>query len=176
VVQTKGDFYKFDIMNIIIQTPRFIIRSFEADEEDAYVNLHTDERVTAYIPNRSRDELIIMFRNNLMETPGEITGRWGIFNKADNDFIGSCLLRPFDDGSDSIELGYVLNYSYWGKGIASEMANVLLTRAYKIKQDAKFVAVTTLNNIPSQRVLEKAGMQRCGNYLRNGNELALFKM
>jgi ribosomal-protein-alanine N-acetyltransferase len=112
-----------------------------------------------------------------VEAPaGSVTGRWGLFNKADNDFIGMCLLRLFDDGSDSIELGYVFKYNYWGKGIASEMAKALLVHMLNIKPDTKFVAVTDLDNIPSQRVLEKAGMQRDGNYIRTGEELALFRL
>ena len=163
-------------MSPIVQTPVFIIRLFKAEEEEPYLSLFNDERVTLYLPNRSREELISVFREHLAETPDSITGRWGIFNKADGDFIGMCLLRPFDDESGSIELGYVLHHNYWGKGIASAMAATLLAWAGKIKPDAQFVAVTDIENIPSQRVLEKAGMQRSGNYLRHGDELALFEM
>ncbi len=164
-------------MNILIQTPGFIIRLFKPGEEALYLSLFDDERVMRYLPYRSREEHIEIFREHLTERePGDITGRWGLFNPANNDFIGLCLLRPFDDGSDSIELGYVLHYNYWGKGIASEMAEAILNHMYSIKPDAKFVAVTEPGNAPSQRVLEKAGMQRAGNYFRHNEELALFRM
>jgi ribosomal-protein-alanine N-acetyltransferase len=56
------------------------------------------------------------------------------------------------------------------------MANAILSHMLTIKPDTKFVAVTDLANIPSQRVLEKAGMQRDGNYVRYGEELAMFRM
>ncbi|SHM68984.1 GNAT family N-acetyltransferase [Mucilaginibacter sp. OK098] len=163
-------------MNIITQTPRIIIRLFEPEEEEMYLSLYNDERVMLYLPFRSREEHIKIFREHLVTGPvGSVTGRWGLFNKADNDFIGMCLLRLFDDGSDSIELGYALHYNHWGKGVASEMADALLTHMRNINQAAKFVAVTDLGNIPSQRVLEKAGMKRDGNYFRNGEELAFFR-
>ena len=164
-------------MNILTQTPRFIIRLFKAEEMDLYLSLYDDERVMQYLPFRSREDHINIFREHLVAAPaGSVTGRWGLINKADNDFIGMCLLRLFDDGSDSIELGYAFRYDYWGKGIASEMAVALLAHMYTIKPNTKFVAVTDLDNIPSQRVLEKAGMKRDGNYFRNREELAMFRL
>jgi ribosomal-protein-alanine N-acetyltransferase len=163
-------------MNILIQTPRFVIRLFKPDEIDLYLSLYNDDRVMQYLPFRSREEHIKIFREHLVADPlSPVTGRWGIFNTADNDFMGMCLLRLFDDGSDNIELGYVLHYNYWGKGIASEMAAALLAHMLAISPGTKFVAVTDLDNIPSQRVLEKAGMQRGENYKRHGEELAFFR-
>src|SRR5476651_1880586 len=101
-------------MATIVSTPRFTVRSFSAEEEAAFLTLSTDERVTVYLPSRTLEEHITIFRNNLLEPQGALIGRWGIFNNTDGDMIGNCLLRPFDDGSDRIELGYVLNYKYWG--------------------------------------------------------------
>lgn len=164
-------------MTIIAETPRLTIRLFKPLEEKIYLELFEDERVTQYLPNRSRDELRMVFFEYLDPAPkGEITGRWGVFNRADKDFVGLCLLRPFDDGSNSIELGYVLRHKYWGKGIASEMGEALLTQMLKIQPRAHFVAVTEMDNIPSQRVLEKLGMKRGDNYIRNGIDLAFFQM
>jgi len=163
-------------MNILTQTSRFIIRRFKPEEEEMYTDLFNDARVMRYLPFRSRDDLVNIFRQHLEEGPaGSITGRWGLFTRTENGFMGMCLLRPFDDGSDSIELGYVLRYKYWGKGIGAEMANALLAHMLTIQPDAKFVAVTDMNNIASHRVLEKAGMHRDGDYVRSGEQLALFK-
>ncbi|MDB4920360.1 GNAT family N-acetyltransferase [Mucilaginibacter sp.] len=164
-------------MSIITQTPRLIIRRFKPEEEETYLSLYDDERVMQYLPFRSREDHIKIFREHLVAGPaGSVTGRWGLFNKADDDFIGMCLLRLFDDGSDNVELGYAFRYDYWGKGIASEMAVALLAHMFTVKPGTKFVAVTDLANIPSQRVLEKAGMKRDKNYLRNGEELAMFRL
>jgi len=117
---------------------RLIIRRFKAEEEEMYLALYDDERVMQYLPFRTREEHIQVFREHLPEgEPGTITGRWGIFNKPDNDFIGMCLLRPFDNDSGEIELGYALRYDYWGKGVATEMANALLSHMLTIQPDAK---------------------------------------
>ncbi|WP_157741053.1 GNAT family N-acetyltransferase [Mucilaginibacter xinganensis] len=164
-------------MNILTQTPRLIIRRFKAAEEEMYLSLYDDDRVMQYLPFRSREDHIQIFREHLNAAPaGDVTGRWGLFNTEDNDFIGMCLLRLFDDGSDNIELGYAFRYEYWGKGIASEMTDTLLSCMLTVNPAAKFVAVTDLENTASQRVLEKIGMKRDGNYFRNGIELAMFRL
>src|SRR5690242_19430319 len=104
-----------------------------------------------YLPKWTRDDHIRMFNESIVKPlHGGITGRWGMFNKEDNDFIGMCLLRLFDDGSDSIELGYALRHAYWGKGVAGEMAQTLVNTILAIQPDARFVAVTEFGNIPSQ--------------------------
>ena len=159
----------------IIDTDRLIVRQFKPEDEAIYLNLCEDERVTLHLPYRTREEQTVIFRESLLDPPGQLIGRWGMFNKADGDFIGTCLLRAFDDDTDSIELGYVLGYKYWGMGIATEMAGLLLAYARNINADAKFVAVTTLENNASQHVLEKVGLHRVGNYIRQGKDLAFFK-
>ena len=164
-------------MHIIAQTPRFVIRDFKPEEEGTYLSLFDDERVTLHLPNRSRKEHIEIFRKALEDyTANKTLGRWGIFNNIDGEFIGMCLLRNFYDEEGKIELGYSLRHKYWGKGIASEMAIIMVNYAL-VHTDAKeIVGVTTLLNFGSQKVLEKAGLIRMDNFHRDGEELAYFSM
>jgi len=160
----------------IAQTPRLIIREFLPGEEDIYLNHFNDELVIQYIPKRSREERINIFRKGLEQyAANKTTGLWGIFSKADGDFIGSCLLRPFYDEAGVLELGYSLERKYWGGGFATEMAAAMLAHGLSDRSISDVVAVTELENIGSQRVLEKAGLKRVDNLLRDGEELAYFK-
>jgi ribosomal-protein-alanine N-acetyltransferase len=164
-------------MAIITQTERLIIREFLPEELETYLSHFIDERVLQYIPKRTTDERISIFNNALKQY--EITkakGIWGIFSKADGSFMGSCLLRQFADDAGVVELGYSLNHEYWGKGIASEMATGMVTYCFTDNSTTAIVAVTELENIGSQRVLEKAGLQRLANILRNDLELAYFRL
>jgi ribosomal-protein-alanine N-acetyltransferase len=103
-------------------------------------------------------------------------GTWGMYDKTRGDFIGSCLLRLFSDIEPrQIELGYSLERRYWGLGIGTEMAKAMVSHGFTGDID-EIVAVTILENIGSQRVLEKAGFKRGDNFIRNGDELAFFKM
>jgi ribosomal-protein-alanine N-acetyltransferase len=77
-----------------------------------------------------------------------------------------------------VELGYVMHQKYWGKGIASEMARIMIGYGFTNTDAKEIVAVTTLENIGSQRVLLKAGMTRMDNFIRPNEkkELAFFKV
>ena len=64
-----------------------------------------------------------------------------------------------DDLPDcEIEIGYILKKSAWGKGYATEATNRLLKFAFEETPLEELVATTDLENIASQRVLEKCGL------------------
>jgi ribosomal-protein-alanine N-acetyltransferase len=164
-------------MQIIAQTPRFVIRNFRPEEEEIYMSLFNDDKVTLHLPKRNRKENLEIFRNALDDyAANKSLGRWGIFNNADGEFIGLCLLRDFNNEAGKAELGYVLNQKYWGKGIASEMAIIMVAYAFTHTEATEIVAVTTLENTGSQRVLEKAGLTRMDNVRRDGQKLAYFSI
>jgi len=163
-------------MGIIAQTSRIVIREFLPEEENIYLNHFNDEMVTQYIPKRSRDERINIFRTALEQYPvNKKAGLWGMFNKADGAFIGSCLLRPFNNEPGILELGYSMERKYWGTGIGTEMAAAMVAYGFSDKKISEVVAVTDLGNIGSQRVLEKA-LKRMDNLLRDGEELTFFSL
>ena len=161
---------------VIAQNPRFIIRQFLPEEEGIYVELLADAEVALYLPKRTKEENQQIFKTALQDyAAGEVLGKWGIFNTADDDFIGMCLLRIFDE-SGSVEIGYSLHKKYWGKGIATAMAKALIGYAFDRTATQEIVAVTAPENVGSQRVLEKAGLIRQENINRYGAEAAFFKL
>jgi len=148
---------------VIVQTPRLIVREYWPEEEDAFVAMHSDERVIRYLPKRSPDEYRKLFKDGLEAYKGD-TGlaRWGIFHPLTGDFMGSCLLRHPIDAPEKVELGYSLHPSYWGKGLATEMAKNLVNYGFYQLGFDEIAAVTDPENAASQNVLQKAGMQRQG--------------
>lgn len=163
-------------MNIIVQTPRIIIREFVAEEENIYLNHFTDEEVCKHLPKRSREERTNIFRTALANYAAtKQTGIWGMFDKLTGDFIGSCLLRPFENEPGVLELGYSMEKRYWGKGIGTEMAIATVNYALAYETIKEVVGVTTLDNTGSQRVLEKADLVRMDDWDRNGEVVAFFK-
>jgi [ribosomal protein S5]-alanine N-acetyltransferase len=164
-------------MHIVAQTPRFVIRNFSPEEESTYLTLFDDEQVVLHLPKRTKHENRQLFRDSLRDyANGSFLGRWGLFNNGNKEFIGVCLLRPYFDEAGRVELGYVLKQKFWGKGIAGEMAQIMVAYAFTHSEAQAIVAVTTLENIGSQKVLEKAGLKRMDNVIRDGEELAFFKL
>jgi len=164
-------------MRIIAQTPRFCIREFAPADETIYLSLFDDKEVTLHLPKRTRHENLQMFRETFREyMEKKVLGRWGMFNNGDDEFIGICLLRPYLNNTQQVELGYVLAKKFWGKGIAAEMAQIMVAYAFTHTDIPEIVAVTTLQNIGSQKVLMKAGLERRDNVFRDGEELAFFSL
>ncbi len=164
-------------MKIIAQTPRLIIREFLPEEQEIYLNHFNDELVTRHIPKRTREERSLIFQKALQQyTPTGICGIWGMFNRDNNDFIGSCLLRGFENEPGTLELGYSMDQKHWGNGIGTEMARAMIDYGFLDDDTNTIVGITTLQNIGSQRVLEKAGMKRQENIIRNDEEVAFFNI
>ncbi len=163
-------------MHIIAETPRIVIREFKPEEEQTYLSLFDDGDVTLHLPQRNIEENRLLFIETLKAYAAQQKlGRWGLFN-LNGDFMGMCLLRYFDDKQSKIEIGYALKKNYWGQGIAGEMAIAIVAYALKYANALQVVAVTTLGNTASQRVLEKAGLTRLDNIDRDGKELAYFEL
>jgi ribosomal-protein-alanine N-acetyltransferase len=164
-------------MTTITETPRIVIREFVPDELETYLNHFAGEEFLRYIPKRTRQERINIFNTALSKYPESKTmGIWGMFGKTNNAFIGSCLLRPFDDNPAVLELGYSIEQNLWGQGYASEMAAAMAAHAFTDESIEAVTAITSLPNIASQRVLEKAGFKRAANITRYGEELACFRL
>ena len=163
-------------MAIITQTARITIREFLPEEETIYLDHFNDVLVTRYLPVRSREERINIFRAALEKyTTDKKTGTWGMFNTSDVGFIGSCLLRPFSNEAGVLELGYSMERKYWGMGIGTEMATAMVAHGFSDGNITQIVALTDLDNIGSQRVLVKAGLIRGENLWKDGIALAYFK-
>jgi RimJ/RimL family protein N-acetyltransferase len=79
--------------------------------------------------------------------------------------IGSILIYPSYDKSrnNSAELGYVLGSKYWGKGITTcavkQFVKVVFSEFSHLE---RLEALVDVENVGSQRVLEKAGFQKEG--------------
>ena len=163
-------------MRIITQTPGFTIREFSLKEEPAFVDLFTDSRITPYIPKRSVDEVKQLFKAIVNEyADGTGLNRWAILGRDDNQLIGFAMLHH-DTEPAKAELGYALHYEYWNKGLATVVSKVLVDYGFQEKHLKEIFAVTDHENVPSQRVLEKAGLKRNGILSRKEIGLAFFNI
>jgi [ribosomal protein S5]-alanine N-acetyltransferase len=61
-----------------------------------------------------------------------------------------------------VEIGYSINASHWGQGLASEAVGALVQWAFATNYATRVTAQTAVNNVASQRVLEKNGFVKTG--------------
>ena len=87
---------------------------------------------------------------------------WGVVYKETGKLIGTCGFTSFDVVNNSAEIGYVLNSSFWGKGLGSEAARAVITFGFEALGLNRIEAIFMPENNSSRRVLEKCGMVREG--------------
>ena len=61
-----------------------------------------------------------------------------------------------------VEVGYVVHPTYWNRGIATEATLLAVADCFGRVGLDRLVALTTIDNKPSLRAMEKVGMQRRG--------------
>ena len=117
--------------------------------------LETEEQALKVIV----DIILPQYKNNL--------GRWAVHTKYNNEFIGWCGLKWLKE-VDEIDLGFRFKPGAWGKGYATEAAQHTLHYGLQHLQLKKIVAHAHIDNIASQKVLEKIGMQYVGEGIEDG--------
>jgi len=93
----------------------------------------------------------------------ENTGiRWGITLKEENKVIGSCGFLEMVDQHHRSDIGFELSKQHWGKGLASEALEAVVTYGFKEMNLQRIQALIEPPNIPSQKLVEKHGFVKEG--------------
>ncbi|KAK8957660.1 hypothetical protein KSP39_PZI000508 [Platanthera zijinensis] len=145
--------------------PAITFREFEQSESDiaAIMDFGTDERVNRFLHFdlfRCRDDAVRFIDTFVLPHPWF---RFICLSGAGDHPVGIVVLRPEDAGGGRkrVSLGYSVVPEYWGRGIATEAARMSIEAALERWTGVERVqAFVCLDNLASQRVLEKAGFQR----------------
>jgi len=85
-------------------------------------------------------------------------GLWAVVLKEDDRLIGRCgLLYQQVQGTWEIEVSYLIDKPYWGKGSATEAARETVELGFGRHKFARVIALINPENIASVRVAEKSG-------------------
>lgn len=121
---------------------------FSKPEVMKYLGLHGEPM--------SREETATALLSMIKHWERHNYGRWAVVSKQDQRIIGCAGLRNFNDDA---ELVYLIDHSYWGQGLATELALACLDFGFKKHKFKKIVAFARPQNIASLRIMEKIGMR-----------------
>lgn len=151
-----------DVTNIVIETPRLILRPWrESDLNDFYTyasvpgvgemagwphhESKTDTQRVLKIFLEEKDVLALELKDT-----GKVIGSLGI-HKNDNDHVGPSYLGR--------EIGYVLSKDYWGRGLVPEAVNAVIEYSFDVLRYDYLLCGHFTWNDRSRRVIEKCGFQ-----------------
>lgn len=166
-------------MKPILHTQRFTLIPYDfSSEHNAHLlEMMQSEKVQKYIRGHAySDQEVAESFAKIKQNSTDKFGMWLIFDDA--DCAGMCLLKslPSTNPSQYYETGYWLKPASWGKGIAGEVATRMVKYAFDELNLNCVVAVTHIDNIASQKSLEKAGLTRQGNINAYDLDLPFFKI
>lgn len=162
-------------------TNRLIIRALQETDLEALYTLRREKDVMQWTSAGRIDRDIEETRSKLnpfLPPNDAATFNCAICLKDTGEFIGigGCHLFPAEHGWP--ELGYMLRQDFWGSGLASEFLSAWLKmwsalprteREFRVEQEMvagegevteHLIAITEEGNLPSQKVLLKAGFEK----------------
>jgi ribosomal-protein-alanine N-acetyltransferase len=143
---------------IEIETERLLLRPFTMADLDDLCLIFSDPEVVKYLGKglpAKREETEYALRSIIRHRKRHGYGRWAVIFKRTRELIGYGGLRSFHG---TPELVYLLSKSYWGCGLATELALAALKHGFDKLRFKRIVAMANQANMASQRVMEKVGM------------------
>ena len=163
--------------NIILETPRLILREFVPEDLAGLYRLY-EESDTRYIDPLSKDpdEELVVLKNYIHYIYGFYGfGLWAVCLKETGELIGRCGLHVMFIGDDGeYELGYMVSRKCEGQGYAAEAVKAILEYADEELEAPRVVIKVHEENKRSIRFAEKIGFKPMDKKLINEPQIRLF--
>ena len=163
-----------------IETARLRLRPFAMNDLDAlHQQIYSEAEVMRYLPGgqpRPRDETEVVLSEFIAHEVRHGYTIDAVIDKRSGQFMGMCGLFVLkEDGA--VEIAYALGQSFWGQGYTTEAAVAVLRYGFETIGLQRIIALAVPENIASQRVMQKIGMQHQGTTHRYYNtDLVLYTL
>lgn len=153
---------------VFIETERLILRSWKSDDLRLFAAMNKDSRVMCYFPSVLSDAETEAFYDRIQNEFNQ--KGWGLYAvevKNTGDFIGYVGLHEIGfeaDFTPGVEIGWRLAAEHHNQGYATEAARAALNLAKEAGID-RLYSFTARINTPSERVMQKIGMDKIGEFL-----------
>ena len=161
-------------MNLILKTDRLLLRELKLSDVEAFFAMDNNPNVHNYLwnkPVQKIEEIIEIIQSVRQQYVDNGIGRFAMISKETNEFIGWAGLKYNTEAVNNkvnfYDIGYRLDEKFWGKGYASEAAEAWLNYGFETMKIKTMEAAAHIDNLASNRILQKIGMQFTGQYLED---------
>jgi len=148
-------------MSIQIETDRLLLRPFQESDFEAVYEFGSNKKVQEF--TGENDLLTLQGAKDIIKNvwfkdyEKHGYGRWATIYKSDNRLIGFTGLKYLEE-IDETDIGFRYLPEYWGKGIATEASKEMIRYGFEKLNLAEIIAIAMKENIASNRVLVKIGL------------------
>lgn len=144
-----------------LDTPRLLIRPWQAADRPALARFVTDAEMMRYISagalwDDAEIDAAMQRQARQLSVHGCCLG--AAVAKADGQVAGLGGIQPLGE-TGSYEIGWWIWKDYWNRGLASEIAAAVKRHAFEVMGLPRVVAIAYPDNLASIRVMEKIGMR-----------------
>lgn len=145
-----------------LTTKNLILRAYTDEDVKSMYQILRGKDVLQYFPSsnpptQERVQKMIHFLLNHWEKYGY--GLWAVEDKESGTLIGRCGLQYIAE-TDETEIDFILAPEFWGCGLATEAGQASLQFGFEVLNVKEVVGIVHPENLASQRVLEKLGLER----------------
>ncbi len=169
-------------MSVFLTTKRLILKTQEYSDLDNLAALRSDPDVMHYIGDgipHTKAEVQDFLNMAIAYQEKQGIGFCLVFEKESGAFVGQAGLFHigYCDAQPEIEIAYRLCKKFWGKGYATELVKALIAWGFQHLSVNKLIAAVKLENIASQKVLIKAGLDYRGKRAwYDGREMRCYEI
>jgi RimJ/RimL family protein N-acetyltransferase len=147
-------------VGVYLRTERLWLRRFTADDVELLVGLDSDAEVMRYLTGQptSRDEVESVVLPRILEVYAAHPQLGTFKAEAPEGFVGWFGLQPTAEPR-TVDVGYRLNRTAWGKGYATEGTKALIAKAFTELGMERVVADTMAVNHRSREVMRRSGLR-----------------
>jgi RimJ/RimL family protein N-acetyltransferase len=148
-----------------IETERLLLRKPRMDDAqavfDGWAKYPEVTRFLTWLPHENIAQSEALMKRSMDGWNGDSNFRYLLEIKENGILAGMIELR-LEKEISKVSFGYTGAYAQWGKGYMTEATRACITWAFQQPAIYRVYATVDVENIPSQRVMDKANMQREG--------------
>lgn len=147
---------------VILTTERLTLRHLEPDDLEPLYALYRDPAMREFYPDgvrtlaETKDELDWFLKGHPRHPE---LGLWATIERSSGAFLGRCGLLPWQiDGTDEVELAFMIDKRRWREGLATEAARSIIQYAQDELKLQRLICLVMPGNAASAGVAIKVGM------------------
>ena len=156
---TLDRYYKADLT---LRTPRITLRKPSMDDAEAMFAYCQDPEYFRFLPAEVHDSIDATrtFLKSVTDGIAQENGKlyWAVVPDVLQRPIGMINLHGVEPDHQCAEIGYAIDRAQWGNGYVSEAVRAVLDCAFQVLGFHRIAAICDIDNISSERVMQKCGM------------------
>lgn len=149
----------------MIKSERLLLNDFKVEEAELVSKLAGDYRVvkmTASIPYPYEPQMAVDWINSHQKQKEENHNHIFAIRLRDTEKLIGCINIGFNERHDRGYVGYWVGNDFWGNGYCTEALKEIIKYGFSFDNVNKIWAEHKTLNVPSGKVMEKAGMSHEG--------------